>query len=473
MRKKFLFASIQLVLTFAFFPLAEAQPGFYDDLYKFSPLDYLWMNVGNPEFSAGEAYYPSLAIHPSGEPYVAYQDMANSGKATVMKFNGSNWVNVGNAGFSAGACDFTNLSFSPSGSLYIAFEDNGHSNKATVMRFDGNNWVNVGNAGFSNGESNYLSFAFGPAGEPYVAYRDYIFQISQKATVMKFDGSNWVNVGSAGFSAGAVASTSLAFSPSGDPYVAFQDEANSGKVTVMKFDGANWVIVGLAGFSAGQAVYVSLAFDLTGQPYVAYEDWGNLQKATVMKFDGTNWVNVGQPGFSDGEVQYTSLAFSSAGQPYVAFQGTVNSWKATLMKYDGINWVNVGSAGFSAGDVANTCLAFSPTDVPYVVYQDWWEHLFKATVMKYDSVFVGIDESQRSQLYLYPNPASKSITIGLKSIPGNIRCIEITDLTGRIMYETKSSESYISVYLENYPAGVYIVKLNSGNSIFTGKFCKN
>jgi len=38
----------------------------------------------------------------------------------------------------------------------------------------------------------------------------------------------WMNVGNAGFSSGEVFYTRLAFSPSGEPYVAFQDEAIQG-----------------------------------------------------------------------------------------------------------------------------------------------------------------------------------------------------------------------------------------------------
>ena len=68
----------------------------------------------------------------------------------------------------------------------------------------------------------------------------------------------------------------------------------------MKFDGTNWVNVGNAGFSAGEAGWSSLAFSSSGQPYVAYTDYGNSDKATVMTFDGTNWVNVGNAGFLGG-----------------------------------------------------------------------------------------------------------------------------------------------------------------------------
>ncbi len=98
---------------------------------------------------------------------------------------------------------------------------------------------------------------------------------------------------------------------------------------------AQWQDVGSPGFSAGPIVSTSLAFDGTGTPYVAYQDEGNSYFATVMKFNGSSWVNVGSPGFSAGMVVYTSLAFNGGGTPYVAYRDEGNSSKATVMKFNG------------------------------------------------------------------------------------------------------------------------------------------
>jgi hypothetical protein len=114
------------------------------------------------------------------------------------------------------------------------------------------------------------------------------------------------------------------------------DYGNSLKATVMKFDGTNWMNVGNTGFSADEAWYTSLAFSPSGQPYVAYEDMSISGKATVMKFNGTNWVNVGFVGFSKGQVWFPSVAFSPSGQPYVAYTDFGNDFKATVMKYDSV-----------------------------------------------------------------------------------------------------------------------------------------
>lgn len=237
-------------------------------------------------------------------------------------------------------------------------------------------WINVGAAGFSAGAAYSQSLAFN-GGIPYVAFQDQ--GNSSKASVMRFNGTSWVNVGIAGFSAGAVGNSSLAFNGS-TPYVSFMDFANGSKTTVMRFDGANWVIVGSAGFSAGIAQYQSLAFN-GSTPYVAFQDQANGAKATVMRFDGSNWVNVGTAGFSAGVTETTSLAFNGS-TPYVAFRDFANGGKTTVMRFNGSSWENVGAAGFSAGAAFFQSLAFNGS-TPYVAFRDDGN---KTTLMRFDGV---------------------------------------------------------------------------------------
>ena len=327
-----------------------------------------WRVVGSVGFSAGTANATLLAFAPDGTPYVAYVDVYNSYKTTVMKYSGNTWSVVGSAGFSAGNACFTSLAFAPDGTPYVAYQDLGNSSKATVMKYSAGAWSVVGSAGFSAGTAEYTSLAFAPDGTPHVAYLDYFY--GGKVTVMKFSGGAWINVGNPGFSVADVGFISLAIAPDGIPHVAYSDYGNVGKVTVMKFSSGAWGEVGSAGFSAGPANSTSLAFAPDGTPYVAYGDDGNGSKATVMKFSGGAWVNAGSAGFSAGPANSTSLAFAPDGTPYVAYGDDGNSSKATVMKLDNLSPIISGTpaasatvgAAYSFTPIATYATGFSVTD---------------------------------------------------------------------------------------------------------------
>ena len=249
-----------------------------------------WEAVGPAGFSAGVVDYTSLAFGGDGKPYVAYRDAATGGKATVMRLNsaGTGWEAVGPAGFSAGQAYYTSLAFGGDGKPYVAYHDTAHGFKATVMRLNsaGTGWEAVGPSGFSAGVVHFPSLAFGGDGKPYVAYQD--AATGGKATVMRLNsaGTGWEAVGPSGFSAGQAYYTSLAFGPDGKPYVAYQDTAHGFNATVMRLNsaGTGWEAVGPAGFSAGVIDYTSLAFGPDGKPYVAYRDGSNGGIATVMRW---------------------------------------------------------------------------------------------------------------------------------------------------------------------------------------------
>jgi hypothetical protein len=240
----------------------------------------------------------------------------------------------------------------------------------------------------------------------------------------------------------------------------------------MKFNGTQWVTVGNGSVSQAEAAYTSLAFKPSGEPFVAYQDAYNSSKATVRKFDGSNWVDAGNAGFSESLVYYPSLAFSPSGQPYLAYVDEGNSAKATVMKLDSTNWVNVGNAGFSDGEVRFTSLAFSPSGQPFVAFSDWGNSK-KATVMKYDSVYVGINEPWESALSLHPNPVKTKLIIDLKDIKNNLKVIEVFELRGKKIFETQTKKDEIILNVENYPEGIYLVKIKTNNSSNISKFCKN
>ncbi|GEO07435.1 hypothetical protein AAE02nite_50990 [Adhaeribacter aerolatus] len=349
----------------------------------------VWQVVGKSGFSVGQADYISLVLDAKGIPYVVYTDKENGDKATVQKYSNNNWEYVGSAGFSAVRASSTSIALDAKGTPYVvyvdavSFSNETNSQQANVKKFDGSNWVDVGTPGISAGIAGHTRLALDTNGTPFIVYRDYAN--NYKATVKKFDGSNWVDVGIPGFSSMMADYTTIAVDVNNTPFVAYSEDGKGSRATVKKFNGSSWIDVGSPSFSAGRAEGISLVLDANGNPFVAYKDYANGYKATVKKFNGSNWEDVGLPGFSAGEIVWASLALSTNGTPFVAYLDVANGAKATVKKFNGSSWVDVGTPGFSAGQAYFTSLALDTNDTPFVAYSDYGNNGARTTVMKFNS----------------------------------------------------------------------------------------
>jgi hypothetical protein len=292
-----------------------------------------------------------------------------------------------------------------------------------------------------------------------VAYSD--FSLGGRVVVMRYNGTNWVNVGAPGFSSGEALYEAIVIAPDGTPYVSMGDGGYSTYARVMKFNGSSWVDVGAPAFSAGAVGWTSIAIDTGGTVYTAYSDASLNLNAVVMKFNGGSWVSVGAPGFSDSEyVQYTSMAIAPNGIPYVVYEN--GNGFATAKKFNGSDWVNAGNPDFSASTAGGTAIIIAG-GIPYVVYGDGvydGAYSGKITVMELDNSITATVQpinAAATGLSLFPNPTSTSLTI---SATDKITTIAISNLLGQAVYSQHHNSPQVQIDVAGLPAGVYFVKIN-------------
>lgn len=329
-----------------------------------------WEQVGNTGFSQSETRYLSLAIDKNGTPYLAYQNLDNY-KATVKKFDGTNWVNVGTSDVSDGEATGLSLTFDQNNIPYLSYTSGANGEDSyliTVKKFNGTQWVTVGSPLDIGVGVETTSLAIKKDGTVYVAFQD-SYNYSA-ALVKKFNGTKWVAVGGV-ISPSSAEGLSLAINEKdGFPYVAYSDRYYSYKATVKKFNGTSWVSVGPIGFTSTGTSYISLAIDKNGNPYLAYQD-DNSGKANVRKFDGTSWTWVGDPDFTMG-ASYESLVLDQNGTPLLAYKDWNTDYgKASINRFNGTGWAFVGSAGFTPVIVENISLAIDTTSgTVFLAYQE-------------------------------------------------------------------------------------------------------
>ena len=244
-----------------------------------------WINVGPVGFTQARCDVIIIDTD-NGVPWVALEDVMQNSKITVMKFSGGSWSTVGTPGFNTGGMTNVIHLDIDNGTPFVAYRDYGASYKASVMKYDGNNWVLLGQQGFSGGTYDSYSGLAVHGGVPHVAAWD----SDGKATVYKFSGSAWDALGNRNFSTGQASYMNIKFSSSGTPFVVFKDAGKSNKASLMKLNGSNWVQVGDA-CSSGTATYTSLTFSADGSPYVAFRDEASMRRTTVMKYASVTGLN--------------------------------------------------------------------------------------------------------------------------------------------------------------------------------------
>ncbi|MEO6455032.1 MAG: T9SS type A sorting domain-containing protein [Ginsengibacter sp.] len=381
-----------------------------------------WVDVGTAGFSAAAADNTSFAIAPDGTPYIGYSDQSISNKATVQKFNGTAWVVVGMAGFSPGISDI-NLAIAPDGNPYVGYNYAG----VNVKKFDGSAWVDVGTPkfgsyggiGFVNPRTPaYIDIDFSPNSTPYIAYEDVgTTAASDKAVVIKLEGNKWVVLGEPGIVGAHEGSNSatITISKNGTPFIGYIDYDNGGKATVKKFNGASWENVGNAGFSDTLVDNTFIATSPGDTTYIIYNDETIFGGAgvTVKKFNGTMWETVGNAGFATYGA-FSNLAFAPDSTLYASNEAVVYKLNKSTNK-----WVSIGAFGvpYQITTYYNR-LAIAEDGTVYIAYISRFTDLYnpnqlKISVEKYDnssstwsyvgSQYIGDGPAKETNLHIAPD----------------------------------------------------------------------
>ena len=82
---------------------------------------------------------------------------------------------------------------------------------------------------------------------------------------------------------------------------------------------------------------------------------------------------------------------------------------------------------------------------------------------------VGLDEENSSEISIYPNPSSGNFNLNISNVNAASVDVEITDVSGKVIlsnaYNTNNGSINESINISNVDDGVYIVRVNGGQSI--------
>ncbi len=271
---------------------------------------------------------PSLVIDSHDNLYLGGVNQGLEGRPALQKYNGSIWRDVGEFFLDTRSSSDFNLAISRSDTLYAAYIVG--TNSIIVKKFNGSAWIQVAPSETLYVNSFYHSLAIGidNSGVPYLA----TLNVS-KLTVRKLIGQAWQIVGSEEFAnTSTPRDVSIAFTESNEPIVAICDGGSNNKASVFKFSGTGWVPYGMAGFSDGTASKIRLQVSPSGIPYVAFEEEVlGAKRLTVMGLRGGQWIQVGTP-VSLTSASYISIDIDKDDIPYVSFQDETGGSSTKVLK---------------------------------------------------------------------------------------------------------------------------------------------
>ncbi|MEI7661607.1 MAG: T9SS type A sorting domain-containing protein, partial [Bacteroidota bacterium] len=93
----------------------------------------------------------------------------------------------------------------------------------------------------------------------------------------------------------------------------------------------------------------------------------------------------------------------------------------------------------------------------------------KATVMKYDSIYFGINDLHHPGFHFYPNPAKDKITIETTGFSN----LAVLSADGRELIRQKITPPRTSVQTDYLPLGIYFIRMTGDNTVMMEKFIKN
>ena len=325
-------------------------------------------------------------------------------KATNMAWTESSALDVatltGNAEFT-GVYSGAVLKVSPKDNLpYVAFGARGVDNKLTVAKNVGGAWSLVGSPLFtSQVNGSHFDFDIAENGTPYVAYGDQdATSLKGALSVMKFDGSQWSNVGEQGFF--KVQAQYVGLTTVDDKvFTGMINNSASGDtprrtLSVANYEGGTWTTGESSLLPSGQGVYmVKMGNNITATlPVMISVNRGKVDNANyghnVFYRDGGEWKALLTNYVQENATQ-TSIAAGSFGA-ISDLSGAIYVWtgddadntgnyQVRLRKYDqeARAWSTVGGntlpIGHDGGFESHLSLdiAIAPDGTPFVAFNNF------------------------------------------------------------------------------------------------------
>jgi hypothetical protein len=104
---------------------------------------------------------------------------------------------------------------------------------------------------------------------------------------------------------------------------------------------------------------------------------------------------------------------------------------------------------------------------------EWFENnSFPSDCLGDGVLSVNEAKTKSPEIAIYPNPANTWLNVQVDGMKGHI-AIEILDINGRVVLQHASTHSLTTLDLTPLKSGIYILRVNDGESLITKKLIVN
>jgi hypothetical protein len=237
--------------------------------------------------------------------------------------------------------------------------------------------------------------------------------------------------------------------------------------------------------------YLSLASNPTAFDFAG----GNLSIAAWIKIESTivdwtgllnNWGGFGLGGYFVGLTPTQQIRWNVNGDfPADTDPIPTGVWTHLVVTYDGID-ANVWLDGFLVKSEANNVPIAASTfpftvaaqaDVPTLQFPGILDEILVydrvLTAQEIQDIYTVLSiadlDAFSSQIQVYPNPASSSLSIAYDSSLGTIKSISITDSQGRLIINNTFEGSETTIDLNAMESGFYILQFHTMDGVSIAK----
>ncbi len=339
------------------------------------------------------------------------------------------------------------------------------------QKWDGTNWVPIGSGGVGlyNDNNNYLYS---------VGWFDSIGMVPA-SRVAKWNGTSWAAIDTTHWENNIACSIIY----KGDLYIGGNFwNADASIDRIARWDGVKWHPVG-NGIKGGIAFVTSFEI-YKNELYVG--GWFNTSNGNpgnaVAKWDGTQWSDVGG-GMTGNNASVNDLQVFN-GELYAVGGFTKAGGVAIndIAKWDGTDWCGLGYSSTNGNPISSIAVLNNE------LYIAGGFDIINGDTMNYVSKWIGgnyvsgcgnttgIIESKinNETLNIYPNPTTNQITIEFNTSQQNA-LIEVRNVLGEILYSEKLKSNTLSqsINVSEFSNGVYFVTLQNDKQKIVSKFIKN